>query len=505
MTAASWPPRHLTDAPTANSEGLRVAEFVEKFCTITKDSVAGATGQPIVLRPWQRSLVDGLFARRPNGRRKHRSALIGMPRKNGKSALGAGIALYGLIAEGDGAEVYSCAGDREQARIVFTMARRMIEADPDLSGVAKLYRDAIEIPGTGSIYRVLSAEAYTKEGLSPTLVVFDELHVQPNDELWDVMTLGSGARRDPLVLGITTAGVRTDTLGRDSLCYRLYQHGQRVASGEVDDPTFFFAWWEPSAGTACDHRDPAVWAESNPGYDDLIDSEDFASTVVRTSEAEFRTKRTNVFVVSSQAALPHGAWDSLADTERVVAPQTDVVLMCDGSWTGDSTVVVGATVEATPHLFLVGAWERPLGDPDWRVPMGDVKQANLDAARKYRVLEDNWDPYRWQQMMQDLTDEGLPVAEFLTTSVEKMCKAWATFHDAVLDGGLTHDGNPLLARHVENMRLKIDAKGARPVKEQRMSGRHMDAGICAVGALSRALWWGSNAPATSRQADFYLI
>ena len=94
------------------------------------------------------------------------------------------------------------------------------------------------------MYRVLSAEAYTKEGLNPNIVLFDEVHAQPNRELWDVMALASGARRDPLLLGITTAGVRTDSSGQDTLCYSLYQYGRRVATGEIDDPPFFLAWWE---------------------------------------------------------------------------------------------------------------------------------------------------------------------------------------------------------------------------------------------------------------------
>jgi hypothetical protein len=161
---------------------------------VTKDSVAGAVGSPIILRPWQLETVRHLLARRPDGRYRHRQALIGIARKNGKSALGAGLALYSLVMGSDGSEVYSCAGDREQARIVFGTAKRMVELEPELAGLCKLYRDAIEVPETGSVYRVLSAEAYTKEGLNPTAVYFDEVHVQPNRELWDVMSLAMGAR-----------------------------------------------------------------------------------------------------------------------------------------------------------------------------------------------------------------------------------------------------------------------------------------------------------------------
>ncbi len=118
-----------------------------------------------------------------------------------------------------------------------------------------LYRDAIEYKDTGSVYKVLSAEAYTKEGLNPSpLVIFDEVHAQPNRELWDVMSLAGGARSDSLLFGITTAGVKTQTDGQDSLCYSLYQYGQQLVKGELEDPSFFFAWWEPK-NVEADHRE----------------------------------------------------------------------------------------------------------------------------------------------------------------------------------------------------------------------------------------------------------
>jgi phage terminase large subunit-like protein len=167
-----------------------------------------------------------------------------MARKNGKSTLGSGIALWSLFMGSGGGEVYSCAADRDQARIVFGEAKRMIEAEEELSELCKIYRDAIEIPTTGSIYRVLSSEAYSKEGLSPTMVIYDELHAAPNRELFDVMQLGMGARREPMMIAITTAGVKSDSSGQDSTAYSMYQYGQRVARGEIIDPTFFMAWWE---------------------------------------------------------------------------------------------------------------------------------------------------------------------------------------------------------------------------------------------------------------------
>jgi phage terminase large subunit-like protein len=490
-----WPPRWLTFNATKRTatRGDEAIEFINTYCRITKSSVGGAAGERIVLRPWQEQLVRSLLALKPAGNSsqkvlRHRTGLAGLPRKNGKSALGSGLALWSLFLGDPGGEVYSCASTREQARIVFDTAKRMVELDPELSQLAKVYRDAIEYPDTGSVYRVLSREAGASEGLSPTFTVFDELHVQGDDDLWNVMQLGAGARHEPMLLGITTAGSRTDNLGRDSICYRLYQHGRAVCSGETEDPTFFFSWWEPSAGTDSDHTDPKVWREANPGFGDLNSIEDFQSTLVRTPEAEFRTKRTNLWVVGQTAALPHGAWSKLAEPDRTISPDTPVVLMADGSWSGDSTGIIGITVEDKPHMFVIDLWERPADSNEWRVPVSEVETRIKDTARAMPVREIGMDPFRWQRSMQLLEDEGLPMLEFPMGNVDRMVKAWKKFYDGVLDGLFTHSGDPRLDRHVENMVLKFDSRGARPTKDAKQSTRHIDLGVCAVAGMDRALW-----------------
>jgi len=413
-----------------------------------------------------------------------------MGRKNGKTGDVAPIAVYGTFAEGDGAEVYSCAADRDQARLVFTAARRTVEMDPELMARAKLYRDAIADTLTGSVYRALSSEAYTKEGLSPTLVIADELHAWPNRELYDVMALAMGARVDPLMLIVTTAGVRTDSTGQDSIAYKLYQHGLRVATGEVDDPSFFMAWWEPDAADAR-IDDPKVWAQANPGLGDILDIADIraAAQPGRTPEAEFRIKRLSQWVNAAHAALPSGQFEArVAKPPRVVASDEPVILFFDGSFNHDCTALLAATVEATPHLFVVECWERPLDNPQWRVPIGDVDRVVRETCRDRRVVELPCDPFRWAQLMEQWAADGLPVLEYATSSPSRMVPAWAKFYDAVIGGGMTHDGDPRLVRHVANMTLKTDRLGPRPVKEHRGSPRSIDLGICAVGGYDRATY-----------------
>jgi phage terminase large subunit-like protein len=491
--ANAWPPAWLTPVPDdtmAAGKGASVIEFAEIFGIITKDSIAGGAGEPLVLREWQKELLRHVYARGDDGGLRHRINLIGMPRKQGKSAVASTLGVYSLFASGiKGAEVYSCAADRDQARIVFADAKRMVEASPDLMGMAKLYRDAIEIPEFNSVYRVLSSEAFTKEGLSPTAVIFDELHAQPNRELFDVMSLAQGARGSMATLiAITTAGVKTDSTGQDSICYSLYQYGQKVARGEVDDPSFFMAWWE--APQEADHRLQETWEIANPGLGDICALSDFESSVRRTPEAEFRTKRCNQWVSSRLSWLPTGAWDA-CETVRELDVDAEYVLGFDGSFNGDTTVIVGCRLpqneDEKPHIFLVKAWEKPVdSDDSWRVDVLDAEQAILDFCRLYKVREVACDPFRWQRSMETLMDAGVPIVEWPTTSARRMVAACASFYDAVLEQRLTHDGNPMIARHFDNAVVKIDNLGPRIVKENRNSLRKIDAAVASVVAYDRA-------------------
>ena len=488
---SSWPPRWLTPVPEealAASQGHKAVDFIDTFATITKDSVGGKAGEPMRLRPWQKELLVNAFASDGSGFRS-RVNLVGVPRKNGKSALASPIALWSLLTGPRGGEVYSCAADKDQARIVFGEAKKMLEAEPELAELAKIYRDAIEIPGTGSVYRVLSAEAFTKEGLSPTMVIFDELHAQPSRELFDVMQLAQGARGNMATMFcITTAGQKSDSSGQDSIAYSLYQYGQKVARGEIEDPSFFMAWWE--AASDADHRDPTTWRDANPGFGDLNSEEDFASTVLRTPEAEFRTKRCNQWVSSNMTWLPTGKWEELAQ-EREITPDDELIIGFDGSFSGDTTVLVGCTIEkdeTPPHIFLIKAWEKqPTDDNNWRVNITEVEDTIISFCQQHpKVREIACDPYRWQRSMAILEEMGLPIVEFPSTSAARMVKATATFFDAVMDAKMTHSGDALVARHLDNAVLKIDSIGPRIVKENRNSNRRIDAAVAALIAYDRA-------------------
>jgi phage terminase large subunit-like protein len=486
----SWPPRWITPVDLADckrGDGPLYSEFAEAVCRVTKDSVAAPAGELLHLRDWQKELLNYALARRPDGRLKHRVALIGMARKNGKSALAASMGLSALTLGGNGSEIYSCAADRDQARIVFGTAKRMVELDPELSSMFTLYRDVIEYKDKGSVYRALSAEAYTKEGLNPSpIVIFDEVHAQPNRELWDVMSLAGGARSDSLLLGITTAGVKTQANGQDSLAYSLYQYGQKLVKGELTDPSFFFAWWEPKNPEA-DHRDKQLWIESNPGFADIVDAEDFESAVLRTPEAEFRTKRTNCFVSTATAWLPTGSWEALIDTERTPEPGEDVILAFDGAFSNDSTALIAWLLGGDkPHLMVVGIWERPDdAEQGWHVPVAEVEQTIIDTFRNsnFQTKEIVFDPARWQRTFMVLDEQGMPVVSY-PNSAERMVPATQKFYEAVVNQSFTHDGDERMARHITNCVTKQSSRGVMVAKAS--SKRKVDAAVAAIFGYDRA-------------------
>jgi len=490
---ASWPPAVLTPVPVEaieRGDGEFAAMFAEAFGSIGKDGIAGRAGEALRLRPWQVELLKCLYARDEAGGLVAQTALIGMPRKNGKSALSsAAIGLYSLIAEGvSGGEVIAVAAEKEQARIVFGEAKRMVE-NSELKDMVQVYKDSIFVPETNSVFRVVSAEAYSKEGLNPSRVIMDELHAHKNRELFDVFSLAMGNRgKIGQLVAITTAGVKSDSTGHDSVCYSLYQYGKKVASGEIVDPNFFMAWWEAPA--EADHRNPLSWELANPGFDDIVSRADFESAVKRTPEAEFRTKRLNQWVSSALSWLPSGTFEALRDP-KPLDPDAEYILGFDGSFSGDATAIIGcsipATVDEKPYLFLVKAWEKPAGaDDTWRVEIQQAENVIRDFCAKYKVREVACDPYRWQRSMEVLQDEGIPIVEYPTTNARRMVTACAKFYDAVTEKRLVTDGDPMVVRHFSNAVTKADNLGVRIVKENRNSNRRIDCAVAAIAAYDRA-------------------
>jgi phage terminase large subunit-like protein len=336
----------------------------------------------------------------------------------------------------------------------------------------------------GRMYRVAAA-AGTNEGLRPTFFPADELHewVGNKARVHLVIANGLAKRRDSWEMGITTAGVRD----AGSVAEDLYEYGCAVESGELSDPAFLFDWL--AAPDDLDLHDPAALRDAVAACntESFMGAEAIERRFREVPEHEFRRYHLNQWVNAIESWDVSERWDALADTERVVRAGEQVSLGFDGSYSGDSTALIGCSHDR-PHLFVVDVWENP-GRDDWRVDIGEAEQAVRDACARWRVSVVHADPYRWQRSIDMLRGEGLPIADFPTTSPGRMVPATQQFTEGALaeTPAFTHDGDPRLARHIANCVIKIDRFGPRIVKEHKTSRRRIDAAVAAVIAYDGAI------------------
>ncbi|MGH3381864.1 MAG: terminase large subunit domain-containing protein [Actinoallomurus sp.] len=503
-----------------NTDGIYATELIQSYLRLTKGP---RRGELVQLRMWQGDAICDILRLEGtgSGRRQYWTYLLLIPRKNSKSLMGAGLAIDGIFDE-PGAEVYSCAADKDQAKLIFGEVKAAVEMSPELDskqgGLLRVYRDAIEYPATGAVYRALSSEAFTKEGLNPSRVLFDELHAQPSWELWNVMNQGSDTREQPLVVGISTFGVKTDSTGDDSVCYAQYQYAKKLISGEAQDARYGARIYESNdQARGFNYRNRKVWERANPALHDFLDAEKMAASLRKTPENDFKTKRLNIWVNQAKAWLPAGVWEKLARPKTTIPDGAEVVLGFDGSYNGDSTGLVVVRVPEPPrfnpddpqhedltelekerlaamlnaglrlpHMDVVEAWEKPVNaSPSWTVPILDVEEAIRQACKRWKVREIVCDPARWARSFQVLEDEGLPVVEF-PQSPARMVPATQRFYEGVMNRGFTQSGDPRLARHVGHAVVRRTPRGLMISKDAKGSPRKIDLAVCSIIALDRA-------------------
>lgn len=480
--------------------------FFERLLVHTKGDWAGGAFK---LQPWQRDeIIRPLFGwKRPDGTRRYRRAYVEIPRKNGKSTLCAGIALYLLFADGEaGAEVFSAAADRDQASIVFDSAKTMAEASPQLIKRCKPFKRSIVVPETNSFYRVLSADAYTKHGLNAHGIVFDELHAQPNRELYDVLNTSTGARKQPMMVMITTAG-----FDRNSICWEQHEYARQVRDGLIDDSSMFV--YIAAADEGDDWTDPAIWAKANPGLGVTVSLEYMQEQCRQAMQSPayqntFRRLHLNQWTSQDSRWLDMTAWDACD------APLPDLRgRVCYAGLDLASTTDIAALVLAFPPVAA--------GEPVWLLPYFWVPQENLIArGRKDRVAYDAWardglieatpgnvidynyierrigevarlyklkeiafDPWNASQTAQSMGNAGITMIE-MRQGMASMTAPTKELNRLVLSGGIGHGGNLVLRWMADNVVVKSDAAGnLKPDKG--MSRQRIDGIVAAIMGIDR--------------------
>lgn len=485
----SWPtecPPPLSAPPLTNaaSDGPAVISWIERHCVYGEGD---RWGEPVQLETFEKLFIIWLFERRPDGRRRYRRALLEVPKGNGKTSLAAWVGAY-MLATQHSAVIPVAAASFEQAGLLFDDMKTCIAQSPTLSRVMACFENEIQlVDGPGRAYRV-AAIAGTNDGQRPSTFLADEIHewVGPNRErVHLVLSNGLSKRSGSLQLATTTPGWDKATVAG-----RLHDYGVRVNAGEVVDDEYLFVWW----GCPADKFDlstetglHAAIRAANPAADKFLSVEDVASRYHQIPEAEWLRYHAGLWVPAAAAWLPAGSWDSCAVLGATLADGADVVLGFDGSVTNDSTAVVAVSCAPVPHIVVVDCWERPDGAPGdgWRVPIDDVEQTIRDACRRWRVKEIAADSYRWEASLQRLEAETLPVVRFPQTAAH-MAPATARMYQAATNHGLTHDGDPRLARHVANAMCKAGPRGSWVTKESKWSSRKVDLVVAAVMAFDRA-------------------
>ncbi|WP_044080332.1 terminase TerL endonuclease subunit [Mycobacterium canetti] len=462
--------RPLPFRPRSVVESKRFERFCIKFVRVPKGTGARGVFRP---RPWQMDIAADVL---DSGAR---TVGLMLPRGSGKTTLSAAIALYVFFCWGDGANVDVFAVDERQAALAFNAARRMVELSEDLSSRCYVYADKLVIPLTDSTFQVMPASPAAAEGRDSVLTICDEAGVISRD-LYEVVSLAAGKRERSVLVAIGTPGPRLD----DQVLLNLRAH----AAEHPEDKSL--VWREYSAAGFEDHPVDCVhcWKLSNPAIDDFLHRDAlYALLPPKTREATFRRARLCQLPIDNENSfLPAGVWESLA-TGDPVPDGSDVVLALDGSYNGDTTALVVATVATAPHFDAVKVWD-PKGDPDYRVPVADVEQAIRDACKRWRVQEIAADPFRFTRTLQALEAERLPIVEF-PHSPSRLTAATTDLYKACVNGQLTHSGHTTMAAHVAAAVIREDPRGMRLDKASRSRrAPKIDLLACVLMAHSRATW-----------------
>lgn len=458
-------PLDLSHLPS--SRAARRIKFIEEFCIVPKGVGAGDL---VKLRTFQKDIIKGAFGKGV------RTGLVSMPRANGKSALAAMLAVAELFAGPMSAEVLVVASDERQARIILNLARRMIELNPELAERAHIFRDKIVIPQNDSTLVPLPADPSALHGWDPSLLLIDELHVV-TEPVWEAVSSVTGKRPESLTLAISTPAS-----SQDSIMWKLVEHGR-----EGTDKSFWLK--EHSAPAGCATDDVEAWKTANPAMTcsrPFLARDGLASARKTLREPVFRQLRLGQWVTGSDAWLPFGALDAVKNPDRVVDPKEKIVIGFDGSASGDSTVLIGCTVN-NPHIFVIGMWENP-GDPRWRVPRADVDRAVDVAFSDYNVVELAADPWGWRSEIEAWADRHgeKKVTEYNTAHASRMAPATDRLYQAVMNHEVSQDGDERMAKHFAHTQAKRTPMGDLVTKEKRNSPRKIDATVGAIIAFDRA-------------------
>lgn len=493
--------------PVTESQADRAVRLINQL-THTKGPFAAETFN---LRPWQEhQIVRPLFKTRKDGKRQYRTCLLMLPRKNGKSELAAALAIYFLLFDGEiGAEVYSAAADKDQAALVFNVAAQMIRNDPELLAECEIIDSQKRIVHrkSGSFYRAISAEAYSKHGFNASVVIYDELHAAPNRELWDVLSTSQGARAQPLMIAITTAGY-----DRHSILWELYAHARKVRENPKIDPTFLPIIYEMSEKV--DWTDEREWHKCNPALGDFRSLEEMRTMAARAKEIPaqqntFRRLYLNQWTEQASRWISMDAWDACGGMlDRAALRGRRCYVGMDLSTTKDLTALSavfpddegGFDVLTQCFIPADNIQERVKRDrvpydqwsKDGHIVATDGNVVDYEAVRKvinewgaeFDVREVAFDPWNSSALVTQLQEQDGFTCVQLRQGFGSLSAPTKSLERHVLSKTIRHGGHPVLRWCIGNIATESDPSGNIKISKK-VSTERIDAAAALVNAVAR--------------------
>lgn len=527
--------RHVRDLETGAERGLWFddidADNAIQFIECLKHSKGEWAGRPLVLEPWQAFIIWTVFGwKKDDGTRRFNTAFVSVARKCGKSTMAAAVGHKLFVADGEpGAEVYSVATKREQAKIVHEEAKRMVRKCPYLQKLVTILRDNLFIANTESKYEPLGADADTTDGLNVSGAIIDEVHAHKTRDLWDVIETATGARRNPLMLAITTAG---DSSDNTSIYAELKDRTVKVLEGTIGDDSWFGIIYTLDDADAWE--DESVWVKANPNLGISVKLDDLRRKCQKAREtpdavSNFRRKHCNQETETSNPWLTTdegSAWSACAGGKFYGRSglQPEVIERHRGAscWVGgdlssvsDLTTLVfafpGDNREMTVLPFCWCPRDNAVGrERDKRVPyltwadqgylmLTEGNSVDYDCLREcLRNARDKWgwkveriafDPNNARYLMSKLTEEdgfsSEQIVEHLQTTQFMNDPIGAT-EKLILDGKLRHGNHPVLRWCVSNAIIYNDTGGRRRFNKKAIREK-IDMAVAMVMAVGQAV------------------
>ncbi len=495
------------------------AERAENVCSFIEllPHVKGRwKSKTIQLEGWQCFVLTTIFGwiDRETGFRRFRTALIVVPRKNAKTTIAAGVGLYGLVLDGEpGAEVYSAATTRDQAKISWEIAKRMVERLPDFRdefGIEPLAH-SITVESEAAFFKPLSRDADTLEGLNPHVTIIDELHAHKTREVFDVLGEASGSRRQPLKFIISTEGDNRIGVFPEQVNYL-----QLVLDGKHQDDSFFGIVY--TIDPEDDWTSVEAWRKANPNLGVSVLEEDIAIRCRQAqknteSQSSFLTKRLNVRVGAGEAYFNLLAWKSVCkdDSLRIedlygqpchvfidLASKSDlcakILLFQDGATYyvfGKYYLPQRALDKGNPNYDVYRGW----ADSDFLTTTpGDITDYEfierdlLEDARNFQVLECSYDPFQATQFATRMQASGVKMLECGMT-VKNLSEPMKQLAAEIVAGHVKHDGDPVLEWNIGNVVARVDAKENVYPRKARDENK-IDGAVALIGAMAIAMRTG---------------